>query len=90
MKLAVRFVVFRLCVPVNACSVEFASVGLPNGNQFCVVPSSKSFCIGPVRAPDMVSVGSADVWRPSEPAVQPSPYKTTDNTQPRNIVLVLI
>jgi len=32
MKLAVRLVVFRLCVPVFATSVELATVGLPNGN----------------------------------------------------------
>ncbi len=42
MKLAVRFVVLRLCVPVFATSVELATVGLPNANQGCVAPSSKS------------------------------------------------
>ena len=42
MKLAVRFVVLRLCVPVNATSVELATVGLPNGNQPCAEQSSKS------------------------------------------------
>ena len=46
MKLAVRFVVWRLCVPVNATSVELATVGLPNGNQPCALPSSKSKEIG--------------------------------------------
>src|SRR5262249_5886325 len=42
LKVAVRFVVFRLCVPVSACSVEVVRVGLPNGNQPCSVPSAQS------------------------------------------------
>ena len=46
MKLAVRFVIFKLCVPVNAASVELTTVGLPNGNQPSVAPSSKSYEIG--------------------------------------------
>jgi hypothetical protein len=50
MKPDVRFVVRRLCVPVLATSVEFVTVGLPNGNQPCVVPSSKSVESVPVSA----------------------------------------
>jgi hypothetical protein len=46
MKLAVRFVVRRLCVPVNAVSAALATVGLPKGNQPWAVPSSKSKEIG--------------------------------------------
>jgi len=42
MKLAVRFVTLRLCVPVKACSVVFVSVGLPNVNHGDTWPSSKS------------------------------------------------
>src|SRR3954470_15229446 len=50
MKPDVRFVVRRLCVPVLATSVELVTVGLPNGNQPCVVPSSKSVESAPVSA----------------------------------------
>src|SRR3954464_9425030 len=50
MKPDVRFVVRRLCVPVFATSVELATVGLPNGNQPCAVPSSKSVENVPVSA----------------------------------------
>ena len=49
----VRFVVLRLWVPVNACSVEFVSVGLPNGFQVCSVPSSQSNWRIPVRADEV-------------------------------------
>jgi len=47
-------------VRVNAASLELATVGLPNGPQPWVVPSSKSFCIGPVNADVRVSIAS--VW----------------------------
>src|SRR5947208_2991359 len=58
MKLAVRFVVLRLCVPVFATSVELATVGEPKGNQPCTVPSSQSLWID-VSADTMVLVSSA-------------------------------
>src|SRR5215475_1425877 len=50
LKVAVRFVVLRLCVPVSACSVELVSVGEPNGNQPPSEPSSQSLWID-VSAP---------------------------------------
>jgi hypothetical protein len=58
MKVAVRFVVFKLCVPLNAMSVEFATVGLPNANHPCGVPSSKSLEIGALKAADVLASDS--------------------------------
>src|SRR5580765_8435928 len=68
MNVAVRFVTLRLCVPVSACSVEFVSVGLPNGNHPCVVPSSQSFWID-VSATATVPVSSGGAGSLEQPAI---------------------
>src|ERR1041384_5554231 len=88
MNVAVRFVIFRLCVPVFACSVTFVSVGLPNGNQPCAVPSSQSFCIGPVNADETVCVVSVSAV--SGAASQLRPPATHNDIQPRNNDLAFI
>src|SRR6185369_3489485 len=88
MKPEVRPVVFRLCVPVNAASVELVRTGLPNGPQPCSVPSSKSLLMGPVSAADVAA--SLSVWPGSEPGMQPNATTTHESAQPRNNVLVLI
>jgi hypothetical protein len=89
MNVAVRFVVRRLCVPVLATTVELATVGLPNGNQPCVVPSSKSSWIGPVKAAAVLRTFS---WLRggSEPVVQPNAMVIHKNIAMRNTVPVLI
>src|SRR6185295_16028933 len=58
-KLAVRPVVFRLCVPVKAASVVLVRVTVVLGRrgiQFCSVPSSKSLLIGATSAEVMRKV----------------------------------
>src|SRR5579863_3431996 len=77
MKPDVRFVVRRLCVPVLATSVEFATVGLPNGNQPCVVPSSKSVERVPVSAAIFVVTSGSLLGAP--PFAQPMATTTGDN-----------
>src|SRR5215468_11176503 len=59
LKVAVRFVVLRLCVPVSACSVELVSVGEPNGNQPPSEPSSQSLWIDVSAATLSATLGSS-------------------------------
>src|SRR5262245_60332067 len=86
MKVAVRFVTLRLCVPVSACSVEFVSVGLPNGNHPCVVPSSQSFWID-VSATAMVPVSEGGVGAGSleQPTISVAKNDEAKTTSPRDL-----
>src|ERR1043166_3803484 len=81
LKVAVRFVVLRLCVPVSACSVELVSVGEPNGNQPPSEPSSQSLWID-VSAP-MLCVTLAASSSGASLLEQPSAATETDNETKR-------
>src|SRR5215510_11388611 len=81
LKVAVRFVVLRLCVPVSACPVELVSVGEPNGNQPPSEPSSQSLWID-VSAATLSATLGASGGRASSLA-QPSAATETDNEAKR-------
>src|SRR5215468_215382 len=81
LKVAVRFVVLRLCVPVSACSVELVSVGEPNGNQPPSEPSSQSLWID-VSDP-MLSATLGASGNGASSLQQPSAATETDNEAKR-------
>src|SRR5215510_3132957 len=81
LKVAVRFVVLRLCVPVSACSVELASVGEPNGNQPPREPSSQSLWIDVSAAMLWATLGASG--GPASSLEQPNAATETDNEAKR-------